>query len=112
MINGFATMPRLSSPSYHSDVGGPALHHSMSVNAETSSHGSLENLRLSDSEVNMAFRRDNPGRISITKKSEFPSSPSSLACCHGEEHVGVGSGSIKLVVGGFRLYFETSVRRP
>lgn len=74
MVNGFATMPRLSSPSYHGDAAGPTLVHSASVTLETASHGShgsLENLRLSDSEVNMAFRRDNPGRISITKKSMY-----------------------------------------
>ena len=41
-------------------------------NAETSSLCSLEHLRLSDSESNAAFRRDEPGRISITKKSESP----------------------------------------
>ena len=72
MVNGFATMPHLSSPSYHGDAGGRTLVHSASVTLETishGSHGSLENLRLSDSESNMAFRRDNPGRISITKKS-------------------------------------------
>ena len=41
-------------------------------NAETSSLCSLEHLRLSDFESNAAFRRDKPGRISITKKSESP----------------------------------------
>ncbi len=72
LMNGFATMPHLSSSSYHSDASGHVLAHSTSVTMDTASHGShgsLENLRLSDSEVNAAFRRDNPGRISITKKS-------------------------------------------
>ena len=35
--------------------------------------GSLGDLRLSDSEMS-SFRRDDKGRISITKKSEFLSS--------------------------------------
>ena len=60
IVNGFATLPCRNKA---------GTVRNMSGNVETS-HGSLENLRLSDSEVNMAFRRDNPGRISITKKSE------------------------------------------
>ena len=56
--NGYATLPRASS--HHGDVGGAT---------GLDSVASLENLRLADSESNSAFRRDNPGRISITKKS-------------------------------------------
>ena len=68
LTNGYATIPRTHSHCHNhhrGDIGGG----SMSA-METMSPGSLENLRLSDSESNMAFRRDNPGRISITKKSE------------------------------------------
>ena len=62
-MNGYATLPRAT---HHNDVGGAAA-------TPTGLEGtaSLENLRLSDSESNMAFRRDNPGRISITKKSKI-----------------------------------------
>ena len=67
MTNGYATMPSPSSSAYHRECG---LERSTSLTIEAS-HGSLENLRLLDSEVNMAFRRDNPGRISITKKSKY-----------------------------------------
>lgn len=58
LTNGYATIPRTSS--HHGDVGGAT---------GLDSVASLENLRLADSESNSAFRRDNPGRISITKKS-------------------------------------------
>lgn len=58
LTNGYATLPRVSS--HHGDVG---------VATGLDSVASLENLRLADSESNSAFRRDNPGRISITKKS-------------------------------------------
>lgn len=61
-LNGYATMPRVS---HHADVGGAAA-----TSTGLEGTASLENLRLSDSESNMAFRRDNPGRISITKKSK------------------------------------------
>lgn len=61
-MNGYATIPRTS---HHGDVGGAA------ATPTGLDVASLENLRLSDSESNMAFRRDNPGRISITKKSEL-----------------------------------------
>ena len=40
------------------------------VQEQDGSLGSLEDLRLSDSEMS-AFRRDDKGRISITKKSEL-----------------------------------------
>ena len=60
VMNGYATLPRSSS---HSKEVGHATPTSMDT-------ASLENLRLDDSESNMAFRRDNPGRISITKKSK------------------------------------------
>ena len=62
VMNGYATLPR--SGSTHRDMGAtPTSLSSMEA-------ASLENLRLDDAESNMAFRRDNPGRISITKKSE------------------------------------------
>ncbi len=69
MMNGYATIPRASPSQHHGNSGeggGAAVGHT-----PTNSMGvaSLENLRLSDSECNAAFRRDNPGRISITKKS-------------------------------------------
>lgn len=60
LMNGYATMPHMS-----------PLHQSNDTAATIMETLSLENLRLSDSESNMAFRRDNPGRISITKKSKI-----------------------------------------
>lgn len=62
LMNGYATIPRASS--HHGDVGG------VEATPTSLEAASLENLRLSESESNMAFRRDNPGRISITKKSK------------------------------------------
>lgn len=60
LMNGYATLPRSSS--HHREVG---------LAGASMDTVSLENFRLEDKEVNMAFRRDNPGRISITKKSEW-----------------------------------------
>ena len=67
VMNGYATLPRTAPQQPNGTEGGGAA-----GTTPTSSMGaaSLENLRLSDSECNAAFRRDNPGRISITKKSE------------------------------------------
>lgn len=74
MINGFATVPRTSSTSSQhngpEEPGGGAVGGVSGITPSSSmGAASLENLRLSDSECNAAFRRDNPGRISITKKS-------------------------------------------
>lgn len=63
VMNGYATVPRSNSTNSRERGATPT-----SLEA-----ASLENLRLDDSESNMAFRRDNPGRISITKKSELQS---------------------------------------
>lgn len=71
MTNKFATLPRLVPHHGSQASGGQAT---PTDQESASAHGSLENLRLSDSESNMAFRRDNPGRISITKKSKSSTS--------------------------------------
>ncbi len=67
LMNGYATLPRV----HHrpGEVGGAAA-----TTLTLQEAASLENLRLSGAESNMAFRRDNPGRISITKKSKQCSS--------------------------------------
>ncbi len=62
-FTGYATLPRITTPL----IGGARVG---SVAMDSPLHGSLENLRLSESESNPSFRRDNPGRISITKKSK------------------------------------------
>ena len=65
--DGVATLPRAMSRS--SDRRSSATARSTTpTNPETSS---LDELRLEDSESNSAFRRDDAGRISITKKSKF-----------------------------------------
>lgn len=75
VMNGYATIPR-GSPrgSSHQREGSASVATPTGMEA-----ASLENLRLSDSESNMAFRRDNPGRISITKKSKtYPNASENL----------------------------------
>ena len=68
--DGVATLPRAMSRSSDrrgSNAGGRST---TPTNPESSSLCSLEELRLEDSESNSAFRRDDAGRISITKKSK------------------------------------------
>lgn len=62
VMNGYATLPHVSSQAEPGETSATPISIEMTA--------SLENLRLSDFESNMAFRRDNPGRISITKKSK------------------------------------------
>ena len=68
--DGVATLPRAMSRSSDrrgSTAGGRST---TPTNPESSSLCSLDELRLEDSESNSAFRRDDAGRISITKKSK------------------------------------------
>lgn len=68
MPDGVSTLPRAMSRSNDrrgSGVGRPAT----PTNPESASLCSLDELRLEESESNLAFRRDDAGRISITKKS-------------------------------------------
>ena len=67
--DGSSTLPRAMSRS--SDRRGSGTGRSTTpTNPESSSLCSLDELRYEDSESNMAFRRDDAGRISITKKSK------------------------------------------
>lgn len=67
--DGVSTLPRAMSRS--SDRRESATGRSTTpTNPETTSLCSLDELRLEDSESNSAFRRDDAGRISITKKSK------------------------------------------
>lgn len=68
--DGVSTLPRAMSRS--SDRRGSAAggRSTTPTNPESSSLCSLDELRLEDSESNSAFRRDDAGRISITKKSK------------------------------------------
>ena len=68
--DGVSTLPRAMSRSSDrrgSSAGGRST---TPTNPESSSLCSLDELRLEDSESNSAFRRDDAGRISITKKSK------------------------------------------
>ena len=69
--DGVSTLPRAMSRSSDrrgSSTGGRST---TPTNPESTSLCSLEELRLEDSESNSAFRRDDAGRISITKKSKY-----------------------------------------
>ena len=67
--DGVSTLPRAMSRS--SDRQGSNTGRSTTpTNPESSSLCSLDELRLEESESNSAFRRDDAGRISITKKSK------------------------------------------
>ena len=67
--DGVSTLPRSMSRS--SDRrGSGAARSTTPTNPESVSLSSLDELRLEESESNLAFRRDDAGRISITKKSK------------------------------------------
>ena len=72
--DGVSTLPRAMSRSSDgrrgSNATGGGGRSTTPTNPESSSLCSLDELRLEDSESNSAFRRDDAGRISITKKSK------------------------------------------